>query len=218
MHTSDEVTFPGKLVAFEGIDCAGKSSVISSLPELLRDCSAQVTLCGEFQSPISETLRRILSDASPLVKTLLFAADRAWTYETACLPALRNSSLVLWDRYVDSAIAYRAVELSGGPQLIDLEFVRFVNSVFPIPDLTIYIDIDGQLSQTRAETKGREEPYSCEFLERVRGEYAKELERKRWYRIDGNSPLTEVAVQAAEAIRINFQELFDGSQGRSETG
>lgn len=201
--------YEGKLIAFEGIDRAGKSSVLQHLAKSLSDCNVPVHTMGEFQSPIKSTLREMLRrGGSPFLKTFLFATDRAWTYEATCVPALRRGDLVLWDRYVDSAIAYRAVELSKASSLIDLDFVKAINYPFIRPDLTIYIDIPVDVSSQRALAEGVTEPYNQEFLEAVRTEYLDIVETDRYVTIDGNKPMDLVTTDVDRIIRQHFKELF----------
>jgi len=198
----------GILVVIEGIDHAGKSSVVARLPSLLRNSGAEVVVCGELRSPIADLLRgRALRELSPFLKTYLFAADRAWTYENECIPALARGAVVLWDRYVDSAIVYRAVELSTQKSEIDLDFVREINSPFRQPDMTIYIDIDTKTSLTRVAGTDDSEPYDSKFLERVRAEYLALSVEKNYRMVNGMQDRETVAAEAAAAIR-NFVRQF----------
>lgn len=209
MHSQKNKPYSGKLVAFEGIDRAGKTSVISMLVNLLTDCKVPIEAYGELQSPVAPILRDILrSKGSPALKTFLFAADRAWVYEEKCLPALQSGKLVLWDRYVDSAIVYRTVEFANMPSYIDMNFVRLINEPFVVPDLSIYIDVTVQVSEERAKLAGTKEPYSTEFLEQVRREYQTLALERNYQIIDGMQPVERVVSAVVNVIRENLQELF----------
>lgn len=199
----------GKLVTFEGIDRAGKSSVVTQLTGVLHDCKVPIITCGELQSPIAPALREMLrKGSSPFLKTYLFACDRAWTYEAECLPALRRGDLVLWDRYADSAIVYRTVELSRAPSEIDLEFVKEINRPFMRPHLTIYIDVSEDTSMERARLAGVSGPYAREFLEQARAQYLNLASIKQYSVISGERPLNTVVADTAQTIREQFKELF----------
>lgn len=211
MHTSKGIGKKGVLIAFEGIDRAGKSSVVSLLSEYLSDCFAPIRVCGELQSPLAPIIRDILTrGGSPLIKTYLFAADRAWTYEKVCLPALKRGEMILWDRYVDSALVYRSAELSMRPsEIFDLNFVKDVNRVFMPANLTVYIDVSVDTSLRRASSTGTSEPYAPFFLEIVRREYLGRVAREPNYvLIDGERPLQQVTEDVARVIRTHFKELF----------
>lgn len=200
---------PGRLVAFEGLDRAGKSSIVGLLSEMLRDCRVPIVTCGELQSPLASVVRQsVNSGSSAFLKTFLFASDRAWTYERVCLPALRRGDVVLWDRYVDSAIVYRAVEFSRSASEISLDFVRTINSPFPRPELTIYVDISAETSQIRAKISGSKEPYDLDFLDSVRSEYLKLGATSGYVIVDGEEPLKKVATKIAQIVRLQFSDLF----------
>jgi dTMP kinase len=204
-----EMSHKGKLVALEGIDRAGKSSIIERLPSLLSDCKVSLVICGELQSPIAPIIRDLLyKGASPFLKTFLFAADRAWTYESKCLPALRHGGLVIWDRYVDSAMVYRSVELSLFGSDFDSSFVNDINRLFVPPDLTIYIDITAETSMKRVESVGVKGPYNPEFLEKVRAEYLRIAPLRGYVVINGEQSLDVVVSEVAQVIRRQFRELF----------
>lgn len=200
---------PGKLITFEGLDRAGKSSTVQGLLTTLKDCKAPIIACGELYSPIGSILRDLLwKGTSPFIKTFMFAADRAWTYENICLPTMQKGGIVLWDRYVDTAIVYRTVDLSRAPSEVDLEFVQEINKPFMRPDLIFYIDISEEVSETRARLIGQPEPYDKQFLREVGIEY-KRLAASRGYTfVNGERPLVEVVNEIAEIIRSQFKEFF----------
>jgi len=203
------MNLPGRLVTVEGIDRAGKSSALKGLPDLLRDCRVPMVICGELCSPLAPVIRNMLQiGSSAFLKTFLFASDRAWTYEAECLPALRRGKLVLWDRYVDSAIVYRATELSKSISLIDLDFVREINRPFLKPNLVIYIDISVDVSIQRARAARSREPYDKEFLEMVRAKYQKLASQDEYCMINGEQSTDDVRLAVAKAIRTRLKDLF----------
>jgi dTMP kinase len=208
MRSQEEIV-PGRLVAFEGIDRAGKSSVIRLLPGLLKPSKIPIITCGEKLSPIKSLLGgEALREMSLLMKTYLFATDRAWTYEGTCLPALRRGELVLWDRYVDSAIVYRSVEITRGPSDIDLNFVEEINRPFLRPHLTIYLDVAPETSLARALRESAREPYDTEFLAAARVRYLELAKSEDYEVVDGERAIDVVAKDVAASIRKQFKEMF----------
>ena len=175
----------------------------------LGDCMVKVVTCGERQSPLGNLLTsKELAKLSPFLKTFLFAADRAWVFERVCQPELRFGALVIWDRYVASAIAYRSADFSDGTDLIDIEFVEQINSPFPIPDLTILVDISKRTSSDRARHAGQDESYSMMHLERVREAYLTLARRWPTVTVNGEQSPDGVAADIGGAIRERFPELF----------
>jgi len=203
------MNYNGKLIAFEGLDRAGKSSVVSRLANMLQNSKASITICGELHSPFAPLLRDMLhKGSSPFLKTYLFASDRAWEYEYRCLPALMRGEIVLWDRYVDSAIVYRTVEFQQNSSIIDVEFVKLINSPFILPNLSIYIDISADTSLQRSKGLGEKEPYDSSFLEKVRICYLELAHTKNYRVINGERPLEIVADDVSNIIQENFKEFF----------
>lgn len=199
----------GCLIALEGIDRAGKSTILDLLPPLLGGCTVGIATCSERQSPLGCLLvPEKLADLSPFLKTYFFAADRAWVYERVCWPRLELGNMVIWDRYVASAIAYRSADLMPGTSLIDLEFVKKINEPFLVPDLTILIDISTATSSNRGRRAGTEEAYSAVQLERVREAYLTLAQRWPTVSVKGEQPAERVAAEAATSIRKTFPEFF----------
>ena len=199
--------FEGRLIAFEGIDSAGKSSVINRLPSLLRDCKMPVEVLGEKMSPLMELVTNDkLRDLTPFRKTYLFAADRAWTYDTRCRPLLKAGALVLWDRYTDSAIAYRGVDL-GPSDGIGLDFVRQINAPFVRPNLTFFLDVSVNSSVRRSRQRDPS-PYEADFLEKVRANYLEIAAAKDYVTIDAELDVDVVSEKVAGIIKDRFKEMF----------
>jgi dTMP kinase len=209
MHDAKVINTPGKLVAIEGIDRSGKTSSLSNIIQLLSTCRVPIVMCAEFESPLAGPIHDILANrGSAFLKTYFFACDRAHTYETKCLPALRRGEVVLWDRYVDSAIVYRTVELAREQQSIDMDFVRFMNSPFRKADLTIVLDISVSTSVNRAEMSGSAEPYDADFLQAVRDEYLKLAGQERYVVVNGEQSINGVRIEIANKIKLHLKGLF----------
>ena len=77
----------------------------------------------------------------PVLKTYLFAADRY--IRTKIYEEDYNSKIILFDRYYQSALAYRMAEN------IDKNWVKNINRIFREPDMIFYIDITPQESIRR---------------------------------------------------------------------
>lgn len=198
-----------ELIAFEGIDCAGKTSLINRLMSYLDDCIVPISHYGELKSPLAPILRKLLNNGgSPFLKTFLFACDRAWSYEESGLLSNDSEGLILWDRYVDTAIIYRTVELNKDNSTMNLDFVKKINSYFRKADLTIFIDISAETSTKRSLQAKQTEPYDMEFLQKARKEYLKLATENEYFIINGEPPIEEVIEQTAETIKSYYKELF----------
>ena len=135
------------IIALEGIDGAGKTTVFDSLrrdPEL-----EQFRFTGEFQSNIGRILKENLElwQTDPVVKLYAFAADRAFIFQT--LAESRSHHAVVWDRYVASAVVYREAERRLGWHGYGLEDAQHINKIFPSPVATILLDVDPEIAARR---------------------------------------------------------------------
>lgn len=142
------------LFALEGIDGAGKSTVLPRLADRLRrrtSTKRKVLETGEFRSDIGLFLRERVSQLSPYEKVLLFAADRLSILESLGAECYDEDVIVLWDRYVASAVACRGAEatvMERDKEAV-LGYVRSVNDIFPQPAAYIYLEISEELSIAR---------------------------------------------------------------------
>ncbi|MCE5204039.1 MAG: dTMP kinase [Actinomycetia bacterium] len=199
----------GRLVAFEGIDRAGKSTAVRNVSAALDDCLVAVTSCSERDSPLGPLLEPSkLPRLSPFLKAYLFAADRAWTYEKKAQVALAAGHLVFWDRYVDSAYAYRGAERALGRSDLNPAIVRALNAPFVRPDLVVYIDIMVDVSSERGRNGQLQEAYDVPFLEEVRRQYDSLAKAECYCRIDGSGTCSQVADAVAAVVRSAFPDLF----------
>ncbi len=191
------------LVAFEGIDGAGKTTILELLKK--RKKASQYEFCEEFSSALGRDLHQILENkGSDLIRTYFFAADRAWTYDNRTLPALKKHKIVIWDRYVDSALAYRYAE-ENPEGIIDYDFVHKINIPFKKPDLTFYFYIDEQTSWNRTMAQNRKNPYTVGFLNRVNEFYEHKVQEDSTYvEIDASQPLEQV-YEAVNSILQAFE-------------
>lgn len=142
----------GKLIVFEGIDGAGKSTLAARVVSLLQEDSCQVLLTREpGGTPEGLTIRTWLGQGMAHkvseAEYLLFAADRAFHVAQVVLPALQRGTVVLSDRMADSSYVYQVCGRG-----IDGAMVNAVNEWTMkgiVPDLTIYLAIDYTTAQQR---------------------------------------------------------------------
>jgi dTMP kinase len=164
-------------ITFEGIEAAGKSTLIAGLDDDLRGRGANVLVTREpGGTPLGDRIRQISSDPAtvidPLAEALLISASRAQHVAEVIIPATRAGLTILCDRFFDSTIAYQ-----GYGRGLDIEMLLGLQMTATsriAPDLTILLDIPAQLSLERVRARGtadRIEREGLEFHERVRAGY-----------------------------------------------
>ena len=136
----------GKLISFEGLDGAGKTTQIELLTRWLDEWGVSYIRTREpGGTPLGLEIRRLLMDypeleMTPLAEAFLFQADRAQHFTRLVLPALESGKLVITDRCFDASIAYQGFARNVGPELIAQ--LSMIATQGHIPALTLLLDLD----------------------------------------------------------------------------
>jgi dTMP kinase len=156
---------PGWLVVVEGIDGAGKSTIVHGLAEL---CKARgfecVTSAEPTRGPWGMKLRRSMTEGRlSLDEELdLFVKDRAEHVEQVIRPALASGKVVLLDRYYFSTAAYQGARGADPGAILEMN-ERFA----PQPDLVLLLDFDPDGGRERIRARG-DAPNTFEEAEQLR--------------------------------------------------
>lgn len=204
------IDLAGKLIALEGLDYTGKSTVIEILRERLTRAGHRIVASREpGGTPVGEQVRLLLltldhAEMLPLSELLLFMVSRAQHVHEVVLPALRDGKTVLTSRYRLSSMAYQ-----GYGRGIDLSLIRQLNDATTggrVPDLTVLIDVPVEVALSRKGDRGdRIEREDNRFYERVRAGYL-ELTRDdpRACVVDGTRSIEAVAGEIENRLREAF--------------
>lgn len=196
----------GVLVAFCGIDGCGKTTQLERARDWLEKAGHSVLVTrqpssfyrnhpktrGFFETNVAEGGMESL--------VLLSALDRQHHLRTVVEPALAAGKWVLCDRYYYSAEAFF---FARG---VARELVREMNPGIPRPDLTVYLDIPGHVSQERILRRDGKwssvEEQDPGFLEKVRTgfEGAADASFLRLNGLDGVDALHRQVVSAFASI------------------
>ncbi|MBW3582343.1 MAG: dTMP kinase [Euryarchaeota archaeon] len=194
--TESDRSAPARLVSFEGIDGAGKSTLIAGVAEALRTRGVDPLVTREETTGwLGEAVRRSIDERmDPLATLFLFLADRAH-HLAALRPELARGRLVLTDRYHDSTRAYQAVTLAD--RFDDLDgWLKEVSHDWLITPLRTYlVDIDPEVAVGRMADRGSRTNYEkAAFLGKVRSEYLRIVaaEPERFVVLDGTRPTVEL--------------------------
>lgn len=146
----------GLFVVFEGADGTGKSTQVSATAQALQNAGHEVIITREpGGSDVAEALRSLVLDPATnvddMTETLLFAAARADHMEKTIRPALNAGKIVISDRFVGSSIAYQSAG-RGVSQHVVTKINQYATGAVS-PDLTIILDLDTGLADTRRCTR-----------------------------------------------------------------
>src|SRR5262245_6899293 len=197
---------PGRLIAFEGTEGAGKSTQMRAAAEALRADGHRVELTVEpGGTPLGKQLRQLLlhgEETAPqaLAELFLYLADRAQHVAQVIAPALAAGALVLTDRFSGSTIAYQ-----GYGRGLDLDLVTRADAWARsgvTPHRVILLDCPVHLGLQRARGHDRFHAELEAFHERVRrGFHAQAAAAPdSWRTVDASQP--EAAVRAAVLAAI----------------
>jgi dTMP kinase len=136
----------GRLISFEGLDGAGKSTQMSLLARWLEERHVPFILTREpGGTPLGNEIRQLLLHRPELAivalaEAFLFQADRAQHFATLVIPALKEGKIVLTDRCFDASIAYQGY--ARGIDISLIEHLSLLATQGYKPDLTILLDLD----------------------------------------------------------------------------
>lgn len=187
----------GLLVAIEGIDGAGKTTVARALESWLVGVGALVLASKEpTRGPWGMKMRESAASGrlSPADERRFLLLDRKQHVEEVIAPALRQGGIVILDRYFPSMLAYQgAAGLDVGDLLIDNDFA-------PRPDVLLLLDLPPDTGIERIRARGDEPNHfeSPESLALARGIFLSlPLDRRV---IDASQPIDHVVADAQLAV------------------
>jgi dTMP kinase len=168
----------GRLITIEGLDGAGKTTLVARLSTALHERGRPVSVLREPGGvELSERIRDLVKDPamtiSPPAEALLFAAARAQLVAERLQPLLSAGNWVLLDRFVDSSLAYQ-----GAGRALGVAEIRALNAFATgglSPDRTLLLRIAPEAGLARVagrpEDADRLEREATSFLRAVAAAY-----------------------------------------------
>jgi dTMP kinase len=200
----------GRLITIEGLDGAGKTTLVQGLVAELRAAGLEIEPLREPGGvEVSERIRELVKDPAlevhPRTEALLYAAARAQLVASRLEPLLDAGTWVLLDRFVDSSLAYQ-----GAGRGLGVDAVRAINRFATgglEADLTLLLRVDPATGRARQQGRGeapdRLEREAEEFFRAIADSYdelaAGAPERIRV--LDGSAPPEDVLAAALYEIR-----------------
>lgn len=196
----------GILIAIEGLDGSGKTTISKALVEWMRSRGFNAIYTAEpSTSPIGELIRseiissRIRRDSR--IEALLFAADRLWHVLYEIEPSLNEGRVVVTDRYYFSSIAYQ------GALNVDIEWIRALNKFAIKPDVAIYIDVVPEEALKRKKKGGLKILFeNIEYLRKVRQIYLKLVSYGELRLVNGMRDFKEVLREVKSIVNYLLSE------------
>ena len=193
----------GFFITFEGIEGAGKSTLIEFIEKFLLEKGYRVIKTREpGGTKIGEQIREILLNNKNYIEDdaelLLMFAARAQHIKEVIFPALESKHIVLCDRFTDASYAYQ-----GGGRGIEVTKIKLLEELTGdlTPDLTMLLDLDVNVGMKRTVNRGKTDRFESEdsvFFEKIRECYLEIAEDnpQRFRIINAEKPIESVKEQA----------------------
>jgi dTMP kinase len=199
----------GRLISIEGLDGAGKTTLVAGLTRVLGERGRELLVLREPGGvELSERIRDLVKDPAlrvdPRAEALLYAAARAQLVAEELEPLLAEGRWVLLDRFVDSSLAYQ-----GAGRGLGVEEIRRLNAFATgglAPDRTLLLRLDPAVGRERI--AGREadrlEQGGEAFFAAVSRAYDElaAAEPERFAVIDAAQPPERVLADAVAALDV----------------
>ena len=200
----------GKLITFEGVDFAGKTTQIAMLKDHLDRLQIPSIVTHQPHDPNIRSLilsKRNESNLMPVAELLLYMADRTQHCKEVILPNLKNGKVVLCDRFVDSSVAYQ-----GYGKGIDIEYIDMLNSMALDGlqvDATIFLDVDRKEAANRRQNQvlDKMESLGNDFFDKVNRGFVELCSKNshRMHRVDGTLDKLTVHRNILEILHSAFR-------------
>ena len=200
----------GFFITLEGIEGAGKSTMVSFIEDFLTKDGHDVIKTREpGGTKIGEQIRKILlknenNNLTVDAELLLMFAARAQHIKEIITPALNSGKIILCDRFIDASYAYQ-----GGGRGIDTSRINLLEKWMQsnlTPDLTLLFDLDVSIGMERSQKRSVPDRFEQEkniFFEKVRACYLKRAEDEpdRFRIINSGLPLQKVEDEITAILR-----------------
>jgi dTMP kinase len=201
--------FAGFLIAIEGIDGAGKTTLAHHVQEKLQARHFAVLRTRE---PTSGHWGQMLRDSALTGRLSLeeeleaFINDRREHVDKVIIPELEAGKVVIVDRYYFSTMAYQ------GARGIDPDEIRRRNEVFaPEPDLLVILDLEPKTGLERIRTRGDRATHfeKTRTLARAR-EIFRAIQKPYLYRVDASQPVETIC----DSVLARFSKIAEERKAR----
>lgn len=174
---------PGRLIAIEGIDQAGKRTQSELLANEVRDLGLYVFVLNfpDYTTPLGEKLKAYLAGKVQLdlhSLHLLYAANR-WELAREMAHRVERGGVVIVNRYSPSNLAY------GLAHGLPSAWLNSLEEGLPKPDVVVVLDVTPRTSFIRKVRERDLHEGDLAYLRRVRKAYLRLARKYGWKVVDG---------------------------------
>ena len=206
---------PGRFLVFEGLDGAGKSTLIQAVKTEVQRRGHGLVLSREpGGTPLAEDIRKLLLRTDheapvPATELLLYAASRAQHVAIVIKPALEKGEWVLCDRFTASSVAFQC--FARGLSRPDTDWLNTFAKQGAEPDLTILLDLT--VAESRRRQGGADRQREADRMERENETFHENV-RRGYLEQAKESPSSWLVLDAGEKPDVLARQVIEALEAR----
>ncbi len=186
----------GKIIVFEGIDKAGKTTQAKLLEKKLGSKCVRIDF-PDYSTRIGKEIRQFLDGKRNYpdeVKMILLSANR-WEKKGEIEKMVSKGTTVIMNRYYQSNLVY------GISKGLKLDWLLSLDKGLPKADLVIVIDIRPKTLVRRSKNVVDTFEKDLELIRRVKKNYRILANKFNWRTVEGEKSVDEVHGQVLRIVR-----------------
>ena len=186
----------GKIIVFEGIDKAGKTTQAKLLEKKLGSKCVRIDF-PDYSTPVGKEIKQFLDGKRNYpdeVKMMLLSANR-WEKKGQIEKMVGKGTTVIMNRYYQSNLVY------GISKGLKLDWLLSLDKGLPKADLVIVIDIRPNTLVSRSKNVVDTFEKDLELIKRVKKNYRILANKFNWRIVEGETSVDEVHSQVLRIVR-----------------
>jgi dTMP kinase len=186
----------GKIIVFEGIDKAGKTTQAKLLEKKLGSKCVRIDF-PDYSTPVGKEIKQFLDGKRNYpdeVKMILLSANR-WEKKEEIEKMVSKGTTVIMNRYYQSNLVY------GISKGLKLDWLLSLDKGLPKADLVIVIDIRPKTLVSRSKNVVDTFEKDMELIRRVKKNYRILANKFNWRTVEGEKSVDEVHGQVLRIVR-----------------
>ena len=186
----------GKIIVFEGIDKAGKTTQAKLLEKKLGSKCVRIDF-PDYSTPVGKEIKQFLDGKRNYpdeVKMMLLSANR-WEKKGEIEKIVSKGTTVIMNRYYQSNLVY------GISKGLKLDWLLSLDKGMPKADLVIVIDIRPKTLASRSKNVVDTFEKDLELIRRVKKNYRILANKFNWRTVEGEKTVDEVHGQVLRIVR-----------------
>lgn len=186
----------GKIIVFEGIDKAGKTTQAKLLEKKLGSKCVRIDF-PDYSTPIGKEIKQFLDgkrDYPDEVKMMLLSANR-WEKKIQIEKTVAKGTTIIMNRYYQSNLVY------GISKGLKLDWLLSLDKGMPEANLVIVIDIKPKTLARRSKNVVDTFEKDLGLIRRVKKNYRILGKRFNWRIVEGENSVEEVHSQVLKIVK-----------------